>query len=170
MPLPTLCDVASEQTATLSCGCSNSGRDGIIAGNPGFELSRAGNWYEQMNRAIGSRALEFARLFKVPNMVHWGGGPVTDSFAATMLQAINEWIESGRAPNQLVAANINPFSPLPNGGLLDKRVAKNFPTGGTRQLYPYPQQSRYQGSGSTADADHFARLTPDPSTRADNAI
>jgi hypothetical protein len=46
VPLPTLCDVA---TATLSCGCSNSGRDGIIAGKRGFELSRAGNWYEQMN-------------------------------------------------------------------------------------------------------------------------
>jgi hypothetical protein len=87
-----------------------------------------------------------------------------------MLKAIKEWIESGRAPNRLVAANINPFSPLPNGGLPDKRVAKKFPTGGTRQLYPYPQQSRYQGSGSTADADHFACLTPDPGTQADNDI
>jgi hypothetical protein len=68
VPLPTLCDVGSEKTATLSCGCSNCGRDGIIAGNPGFELSRAGNWYEQVNRATGGRAVEFARHFKVPNM------------------------------------------------------------------------------------------------------
>jgi hypothetical protein len=142
----------------------SSVNDGIFSG------AHIVNWYEQMNRAKGGHAHEFARLFMVPNMAHCGGGPATNSFAGSMLQAIKDWVESGRPPDRIVAANINSSSPFPSGGLFDKRVAKNFPTGGTRPLCPYPQQSRYQGSGSTADAAHFACLTPDPSTRANPDI
>ena len=117
---------------------------------------------------MDGHADEFVRLFMVPNMAHCGGGPATSSFAGSMLTAIKEWVETGRAPARVVAGNANTSSPFPSGGLFDPRVAKNFPTGGTRPLCPYPQQSRYQGAGSTADASHFACVTPDHRTLAND--
>ena len=118
------------------------------------------NWYKAMNRAMGGDADDFARLFMVPNMAHCGGGPATNNFAANALTAITDWVENSTPPDRIVAANTNTASPFPSGGLFDPRVAENFPTGGTRPLCPYPHQSRYKGSGSTADAANFACVTP----------
>ncbi|MBV8459163.1 MAG: tannase/feruloyl esterase family alpha/beta hydrolase [Acetobacteraceae bacterium] len=118
------------------------------------------NWYEAMNRTIGGNADDFARLFMVPNMAHCGGGPATNSFGPAMLTAITDWVENGVAPDRIVAANTSTASPFPSGGLFDPMVAQNFPTGGTRPLCPYPQQSRYLGSGSTADEANFACVEP----------
>lgn len=117
------------------------------------------NWYGAMDRAMGD-ASDFARLFMVPNMAHCGGGPATSSFAANMLEAITDWVEKGIAPDRIVAANTNTASPFPSGGIFDPRVAQNFPTGGTRPLCPYPQQSRYTGSGPTNDAASFVCHAP----------
>jgi hypothetical protein len=44
--------------------------------------------------------------------------------------------------------------------LFDPRVATNFPAGGTRLLCPYPQISRYAGSGMTNDAANFVCVAP----------
>ncbi|MBV8398998.1 MAG: tannase/feruloyl esterase family alpha/beta hydrolase, partial [Acetobacteraceae bacterium] len=118
------------------------------------------NWYEAMNSTMDGNADQFTRLFMVPNMAHCGGGPATNSFAPAMLTAITDWVENGTAPDRIVAANTNTASPFPSGGLFDPRVAQNFPTGGTRPLCPYPQQSRYKGAGSTADATNFVCVRP----------
>ena len=131
------------------------------------------NWYRAVDERMDGRAGEFARLFMVPNMAHCGGGPATASFAANMVQAITAWVEEGKAPDRVVAANTNTASPFPSGGLFDPQVAKNFPTGGTRPLCPYPLQSRYLGQGSTADAANFACVRPagrddDDEARADD--
>jgi len=128
------------------------------------------NWYKAMNRVMGGDADDFARLFMVPNMAHCGGGPATNSFAANMLTAITDWVETGKAPQRIIAANTNTASPFPSGGLFDPRVAQNFPTGGTRPLCPYPQQSRYRGAGSTADAANFACVAPEPRDRDDDGF
>jgi len=77
-----------------------------------------------------------------------------------VLTAITDWVENGIAPDRIVAANTNTSSPFPGGGLFDPRVAQNFPTGGTRPLCAYPQQSRYMGAGSTADEANFACVEP----------
>jgi feruloyl esterase len=113
------------------------------------------NWYNAMNDAMRGDAQDFARLFMIPNMAHCGGGPATNNFATTMLTAITNWVENGIAPDKIVAANTNTSSPFPSGGLFDPRVAVNFPTGGTRPLCSYPQQSRYLGSGATNNAANF---------------
>jgi feruloyl esterase len=118
------------------------------------------NWYSALNAASANQARDFARLFMVPNMAHCGGGPATSSFSVNALTAITEWVEDGKAPERIVAANTNTESPFPSGGVFDPRVAQNFPTGGTRPLCPYPQQSRYIGSGATNNADNFVCVTP----------
>jgi hypothetical protein len=126
------------------------------------------DWYTAMNREMGSDADDFARLFMVPNMAHCGGGPATNSFAANMVTAITDWVENDNAPRRIIAANTNTASPFPSGGLFDPRVAVNFPTGGTRPLCPYPQQSRYKGAGSTADAVNFTCMAIDDRDRDDD--
>jgi feruloyl esterase len=118
------------------------------------------DWYRALDAAAEHRAPQFARLFMVPNMAHCGGGPATNSFAVNALTAITDWVEQGKAPERIVAANTNTASPFPSGGIFDPRVAQNFPTGGTRPLCPYPRQSRYLGRGATNDAGNFACVLP----------
>src|SRR5262249_2095806 len=123
--------------------------DGIFSG------ASIARWYRLMNRHMGGKAHNFARLFMVPNMAHCGGGPATTDFSVNELNAIVAWVENGVAPDGIVAANHNTSSPFPAGGLFDARVALNFPTGGTRPLCPYPQIPRYVGSGMTNNAANF---------------
>jgi feruloyl esterase len=129
---------------------SSSVNDGIFSG------ASIARWYRLMDRQMGGRAENFARLFMVPNMAHCGGGPATNDFAVDELNAITDWVEKGIAPERIIAANHNTSSPFPSGGLFDPRVAVNFPTGGTRPLCPYPQTPKYKGTGMTNDAANFA--------------
>jgi feruloyl esterase len=99
-------------------------------------------------------------MYLIPNMAHCGGGPATNSFNANMLAALTSWVEAGDAPGPIIAANTNTTSPFPSGAPFDPRVAQNFPTGGTRPLCPYPEQSRYSGSGATNDAASFVCVNP----------
>lgn len=131
----------------------NSVNDGIFSG------AAIVNWYDRL-RAGHRDAQSFVRLFMVPNMAHCGGGPATTSFAASALTALVRWVERGDPPARIVARNTDTVPPFPNGGLFDPRVAEHFPAGGTRPLCPYPEQSRYEGAGSTADAANFACEAP----------
>lgn len=133
---------------------SSSVNDGIFSG------AAIARWYRSMNRQMGGRAGDFARLFMVPNMAHCGGGAATTDFAGNELTAITNWVEKGIAPERIVAANTNTASPYPAGAPFDPRVAMNFPTGGTRPLCPYPQIPAYKGKGMTNDASNFACVDP----------
>lgn len=125
------------------------------------------NWYNAMNRAEFGQARNFARLFMIPNMAHCGGGPATSDFAANTLSAITDWVENGVAPAQIVAANHNPSSPFTAGGvdpnhLFAPGVTSNFPANGTRPICPYPQQTRFKGSGATNAAANFTCVSEQP--------
>jgi hypothetical protein len=117
-------------------------------------------YYNLLNLVMGGRAHDFARLFMIPNMAHCGGGPATNSFNANLLGAITTWVEKGVAPDRIIAANTNSASPFPSGAPFDPRVAQNFPTGGTRPICPFPQQTRYKGTGATNDAANFVCVNP----------
>jgi len=132
----------------------DSVNDGIFSG---VDLI---NYYNKVNLAMGGHAQDFARLFMIPNMAHCGGGPATDSFSANVLTAITNWVEDDKAPDKIIAANTNTSSPFPRGAPFDPRVAQNFPTGGTRPICPYPQQTRYNGTGATKDAANFVCVSP----------
>lgn len=75
------------------------------------------------------------RLFMVPGMAHCGGGEGANAFDA--LGALEQWVESGRAPDSITASSAT-------GDV--KR---------TRPLCPYPRVAVYSGSGSTDDAGNF---------------
>jgi feruloyl esterase len=139
----------------------NALNDGIFSSAPLVD------WYEQMNRQSGHRAADFARLFLVPNMAHCGGGPATVPIAngqpGALLESITNWVEHGVAPDKIIGRySASPTSPF-SGPLFDPQVATNFPagpTGGTRPLCPFPQQTRYKGAGATNDAANFICAAP----------
>jgi feruloyl esterase len=70
-------------------------------------------------------------------MGHCGGGEGPSSF--DMVAALEQWVEQGKAPDQIVASRSIK-------GVVDR----------TRPLCPYPQVAVYKGSGSTDEAANFA--------------
>jgi hypothetical protein len=80
------------------------------------------------------KAANSVRLFMIPNAGHCGGG---SAGVADMLSVIDAWVETGKAPERIIAT-----SP-PN----QKQIS--------RPLCPYPQVAGYKGTGSTDDAANF---------------
>jgi hypothetical protein len=81
-------------------------------------------WYEKLTPRDSHGPQSWARLFLVPGMTHCGGGQSTDQF--DMLTAIQQWVETGQAPDRVIASG------------------KAFP-GKTRPLCPYPKVARFDG-------------------------
>jgi feruloyl esterase len=79
------------------------------------------------------------RLFMAPGMDHCGGGDGPNTFDS--IQAIKEWVEAGKAPQQIVTMRI-----------------RDGKTERTRPLCPYPQIATYKGTGSTDDDANFSCL------------
>ena len=71
----------------------------------------------------------------VPGMGHCGGGSGPSSI--DMIGAIDHWVQTGTAPEQLIASN-------PPG-----QPAR------TRPLCAYPRIAKYSGQGSTDEAGSF---------------
>jgi hypothetical protein len=94
------------------------------------------NFYQALTKDVGTRrASEDVRLFMVPGMGHCGGGSGPSS--VDMLGAIDQWVQTGKAPEQLVASN-------PPG-----QPAR------TRPLCSYPKVAKYTGHGDTDEAQNF---------------
>jgi len=83
-----------------------------------------------------AHASSWIRLFMAPGMGHCGGGEGPDIFDKIPL--IEEWVERGQAPDQIVATHST-------AGKIDR----------TRPICLYPQIARYNGSGSIDEASNF---------------
>jgi hypothetical protein len=93
------------------------------------------------------------RLFMVPGMEHCGGGAGPNAFGQSgtpngdrfhsIDAALEAWVESGNAPEQIIATkykvNVDPGS----------GVAR------TRPVCAWPKVAKYKGSGSSDDAANF---------------
>jgi feruloyl esterase len=101
------------------------------------------NFYESVEQKMGDHTSDFARLFMVPGMGHCSGGYGPNRFDA--LSALEPWVETGKAPEKIVAAKI-----------------VNGVTERTRPLCPYPQVARWKGIGSTDNAVNFVCVNPVP--------
>jgi feruloyl esterase len=96
---------------------------------PGFSV----DYYRSVVKALGERTVRQSyRLFMVPGMAHCGGGEGTSTF--DMLSTLEDWVERGKAPDQVVAS----------------RGSR------TRPLCPFPQTASYKGAGSIEEAASFA--------------
>jgi feruloyl esterase len=96
------------------------------------------NYYNSVAKTMGAaKAQAFVRLFMAPGMQHCGGGPGPNTF--DMIAALEQWVEKGSAPAQVVASHAA-------NGAIDR----------TRPLCSYPQVAHYKGSGSIDDAASFS--------------
>jgi feruloyl esterase len=89
------------------------------------------DYYQSVLKTMGASVPEFYRLFMVPGMAHCGGGEGATTF--DMMAALEQWVEHGKAPETVLASG----------------------KGRTRTLCPFPQVSRYKGSGNPEDASSF---------------
>jgi hypothetical protein len=104
------------------------------------------DYHAALRKTLGPVADEQVRLFMVPGMMHCGGGPGATDFDE--LRELERWVESGKAPDRIVATEYDPPSRI-----LVLPGAKKV---GTRPLCPWPKVAHYNGSGSTKDAASFS--------------
>jgi feruloyl esterase len=117
------------------------------------------DYYDQVAKANAGLAAtqDFYRLFMVPGMTHCYGGPGATSFGAVGQQippvrdashdiqtALENWVERGTAPAQLIATKFTD----------DKAETRSVKL--TRPLCLYPTTPRYKGTGDPNDAANFA--------------
>lgn len=105
---------------------------------------RARQYYEEVVATLGqSRVEEFARFVMVPGHGHcWEQpGRVADDF--NPLVVIDRWVESGQAPDYVLAVQKNAHG----------KVLR------TRKLCPLPRVARFLG-GDPAAADNYRCVTP----------
>ncbi|MBV8356513.1 MAG: tannase/feruloyl esterase family alpha/beta hydrolase, partial [Deltaproteobacteria bacterium] len=119
------------------------------------------NYYTSVELLAGGPAAtqNFYRLFMVPGMGHCGGGPGANAFgnfvdgpnpsdpSDDVLSALDQWVEQGIAPNQIVATKY--VSDIPANGVAFQRP-----------LCPYPQIAAYAGSGDPTQANNWACHEP----------
>jgi feruloyl esterase len=107
------------------------------------------DWYEQLTANNGGDTSGFARLFVIPGMNHCSGGPATDQFDA--LTALINWVESGQAPEQIVATADPTNAELP----------ESWSRSRSRPLCPWPQIARLkEGAEDLETADSFECVVP----------
>ncbi len=84
------------------------------------------------------RARDFVRLFLLPNVGHCGGGSAGGPNTIDPLTALENWVEHGAAPEQILASRVD-------NGVVTR----------TRPICAYPKHARYVGRGSINDASNF---------------
>lgn len=100
------------------------------------------DYYRQV-LAHDAQADGYCRLYLIPGCLHCGGGPGASD--VDWLSVIADWVESGKAPDRLVAS---------------KRQSGKVAM--TRPLYPYPEHAMFKGSGDPNSADSFERKSESP--------
>ena len=106
--------------------------------DPQISPANSTQYYTRVADALGGAASVHGsyRLFMAPGMGHCGGGEGPNTF--DMVAALEQWVEHGKAPDQILASHSA-------NGAVDR----------TRPLCPYPQLATYKGSGSIDDAANF---------------
>jgi feruloyl esterase len=98
-------------------------------------------YYQSVLKTMGGSIPDFYRLFMVPGMAHCGGGAGASEF--DMIGALEQWVEHGQAPSKIPASR-------KTNGKVDR----------SRPLCPFPQVSRYKGTGNPDDAANFTCQIP----------
>jgi feruloyl esterase len=111
--------------------------------DPQISPGNSVQYYQRVLQALGgvSKVQGSYRLFMAPGMAHCGGGAGPNTF--DMVSALEQWVERGKAPDQVVASHST-------NGVVDR----------TRPLCPYPNVATYKGTGSTDEAANFVCKAP----------
>jgi hypothetical protein len=117
------------------------------------------NYYSSVVNTVGRQQTStFVRLYMEPGVQHCAGGTGPDAFGEPGLPAppdphgnaslaLEQWVEKGTAPNDIIAAKYEDMDP-------------RKPPKMTRPLCPYPETAKYKGAGSPNDASNFTCSLP----------
>ncbi|HEX4645418.1 MAG TPA: tannase/feruloyl esterase family alpha/beta hydrolase, partial [Verrucomicrobiae bacterium] len=108
------------------------------------------DFYEALTKKSGgiTATQDFARLFMVPGMDHCGNqtnGPGIADTGIDPLTALEQWVEEGNAPSELIAT---------------KTAATGGQTLWRRPVCAYPKVARYKGGGDPTDPTNFTCTEP----------
>ncbi len=119
------------------------------------------DYYQSAQRANGGpeATAEFFRFFMPPAVNHCRGG--AGGGEIDWLTAIENWVEKGQAPDQVIAYRpVAPYPTVPRAiedyGQIYSKFGRHplapdyYDT--SRPVYAYPQVARYSGEGDPADA------------------
>ena len=98
------------------------------------------NFYTRLTAHRGAAKTQGTRLFLIPGMGHCGGGD--GPFLFNAIATLDEWVDTGRAPERIVVSNPPGAPPR------------------TRPLCPYPQEAVYSGVGSSDEEKNFKCAAP----------
>ena len=107
-----------------------------------FSVNDITRWYEKLASNYSGDPSSFVRLFVVPGMNHCSSGPATDEFNG--LTALMDWVEAGKAPDQIVAT-VNPGN---------QELPADWSKTRTRPLCVWPKIAKYKG-GDKEKAESF---------------
>ena len=123
----------------------------------GISALNSVNYYSEVVKTLGAQqASRSIRLYMEPGVQHCAGGvgpdnfgqfgaPAPDDAHRNVALALEQWVEKGSAPADIVAGKYEDESKAPKM---------------TRPLCPYPQVAKYKGSGDTNDASNFSCMAP----------
>jgi hypothetical protein len=105
------------------------------------------DFYEALAKKSGgiTATQDFARLFMVPGMDHCGFLGIAADTGVDPLTALEQWVEEGKAPNEMIATKM---APTGNQTLWRRPVCA------------YPKVARYKGSGDPTDESSFICTEP----------
>jgi feruloyl esterase len=114
------------------------------------------DYYNSVVKKMGRMATDdMLRLFMAPGMEHCAGGPGPNEFGQTFVAqkdadhdislALERWVEQRKAPSSIVATHY---------------TGRSDSVERTRPLCPYPQVAKWNGAGSTDEAQNFACVAP----------
>lgn len=106
-------------------------------------------YYRRVVERMGGlkKTAEFARLFLAPGVDHGFRGP--GPTPTGQMEAIVRWVEEGKAPDVLMG----------------ERRDANGKVIGKRPLFPYPQVTKYVGTGNTDDPANYVSYLPETAAR-----
>jgi feruloyl esterase len=115
-------------------------------------------YYTSMRDKVGAtKADQFSRLYLFPGAGHCNGGE--GPFEFPLLSIMMGWVESGTAPNAVIASHRK--EPAGGRGGRGGRGPAQ-PIDRTRPIYPYPTVAAYKGAGDPNDAAYFQPKTSKP--------
>jgi len=102
---------------------------------------QSASYMDSVKKTVGAAQTENSmRLFAMPGMGHCMGGTGCDTF--DKLAELDHWVESGTAPERIVASKLQGC-----------KVVRTHP------LCAYPEVARYKGTGDLNDAANFDCVT-----------
>lgn len=131
------------------------------------------DYYETVTRTMGGRELtqEFYRFFAVPGMNHCHTG--LGASEADWLGALEDWVERGKAPEQILAYKARAANYPTEGGSFARVTsatgelylrmprfpndAQSYDPAAPRPVYAYDDVANYKGSGDVNDPKNWRK-------------